>query len=167
MLEAGAPAPDIQLATMEGGRFSLREQLLQGPVVLVFFKISCPTCQFTLPFLQRLYDSALPGSPELFGISQDKPDATREFNQHFGIRLPMLLDGMSLDSKLLDSKANNFAASNAFQITNVPSLFLIEPTGRIAWSLNGFHKLELEELGKHFGRSPFLKDERVPILRPG
>lgn len=157
MLEAGACAPDVRLDMLQGGRFDLAEQLKRGPVALVFFKISCPTCQFTLPFLERLYDGATTGGPALFGVSQDKPDQTREFSQHFGIRFPVLLDRAE----------EKFPASNAYRITNVPSLFLIEPDGRIAWALNGFHKLELEELGKRFGRSPFLQDERVPALRPG
>jgi len=157
MLEAGARAPNLELETLEGGRFELAEQLSRGSVALVFFKISCPTCQFTLPFLERLYASAQKGGPALFGVSQDKPEATRDFSQHFGIRFPVILD----------KAEEKFPASNAYRITNVPSLFLIEADGRIAWALNGFHKQELEELGKRFGRSPFLQDEHLPASRPG
>jgi len=156
MMETGK-APNLELVTIEGLRFSLAEQLGQSAVVLVFFKIGCPTCQFTLPFLQRLYGAQFPGSPCLFGISQDKADATSQFNEHFAIRFPVLLD----------EAADNYAASNAYRITSVPSLFLIETNGQIAWSLSGFDRAELDVLGERFGRSPFEKGEQLPASRPG
>ncbi len=156
MLESGS-APAVELATLDGDSFSLPEHIKQGPIVLVFFKISCPTCQFTLPFLGRLYDAQFPGSPCVFGISQDKAEHTREFNRHFGIHFPVLLD----------SGREGYPVSSAYGITNVPSMFLIRTDGSIEWSLNGFHKMELNELGKRFGRSPFEVGEKIPALRPG
>ena len=157
MLEAGARGPDIQLTSTFGERFVLSEELKRSAVVLVFFKISCPTCQFTLPFVDRLFASEKAGSPRVYGISQDKTEATREFAQHFGLHFPILLD----------LSAEKYPASNAYGITNVPSLFLINPDGAIAWSLHGFHKSELEKLAKEFGRSLFEANERVPAMRPG
>ena len=156
MLESGA-APALDLSTLGGEKFSLSAKLREGPVVLVFFKISCPTCQFTLPFLGRLFDAQFPGSPCIFGISQDGAENTGKFNEHFGIHFPVLLD----------LGGDNYPASNAYGITNVPSLFLVGQDGQIAWSLNGFHKAELNELGKRFGRSPFKAEEKIPALRPG
>ena len=50
-LSAGKTAPTFQLATTTGERLSLPEALADGPVLLAFFKVSCPTCQFTFPFL--------------------------------------------------------------------------------------------------------------------
>ncbi len=146
MLQAGATAPEFRI-----GDFSLREHLNQGPLLLVLFKISCPTCQFTLPYLNRLFDRGLP----VFGVSQDDIDATREFTDYFGLTFPMLHDGAGCP------------VSNAFSIDHVPSLFLVEPDGRISWALNGFHKAELEKLGARVGGSPFREGERVPAMRPG
>ena len=54
-LERGTTAPDFNLQAMDGKQFSLREALARGPVLAAFFKISCPTCQYALPFLQRIY----------------------------------------------------------------------------------------------------------------
>ncbi len=156
MLERGA-APAVELLTLTGEKFSLAETLREGPVVLVFFKISCPTCQFTLPFLGRLFDAQYPGSPCVFGISQDRADATNQFNKHFGIHFPVLLDMAGRD----------YPVSNAYGITTVPSLFLVGQSGQIEWTLNGFHKAELNELGKQFGRSPFETGEVIPAMRPG
>jgi len=157
MLQAGTSAPDIRLLSLTGEEVVLAEQLKQGSVALVFFKVSCPTCQFSLPFLERLYSAQSAGAPRILGISQDGAAATLEFNRRFGIHFPVLLDPAK----------DNYPASNAYRITNVPSLFLVEEGGRIAWALNGFHKGEMERLGERFGQSPFEHGERVPALRPG
>jgi len=50
-LSAGISAPEFNLPTIKGERFSLREALARGPVVAAFFKISCPVCQYAFPFL--------------------------------------------------------------------------------------------------------------------
>jgi hypothetical protein len=42
-LTAGAKAPDFELKAMDGKRFVLRDELIHGPIVLAFFKVSCPT----------------------------------------------------------------------------------------------------------------------------
>jgi peroxiredoxin len=54
-LDTGETAPDFSLQAMDGNLFSLKDALARGPVVAVFFKISCPTCQYALPFLERLH----------------------------------------------------------------------------------------------------------------
>ena len=53
-LTAGTKAPDFELRAMDGKRFVLRDELAHGPLVLAFFKVSCPTCQYAFPFLERL-----------------------------------------------------------------------------------------------------------------
>jgi len=50
-LATGTKAPEFELKTLDGKKFSLRDELANGPVVLAFFKVSCPTCQYTFPFL--------------------------------------------------------------------------------------------------------------------
>ena len=54
-LAIGAKAPAISLPSTNGETVTLAEALKKGPVVAAFFKVSCPTCQFTAPFLERLY----------------------------------------------------------------------------------------------------------------
>ncbi len=54
-LATGTQAPDFELKTLDGKSFSLSAELARGPAVLAFFKVSCPTCQYALPFLERLY----------------------------------------------------------------------------------------------------------------
>jgi peroxiredoxin len=155
MLRPGDSAPDINLPDLDGAQWNLLEALRQGPVAIAFFKISCPTCQLTLPFLQRLADS--PGSgPKLIAISQDDVPDTHEFHQRFGISMPTLTDARP-----------RYSASNAYRITSVPSIFAIEMDGKISSAVEGFNKAELEKLGQRFGVSPFRETDRVPALRPG
>ena len=54
-LEAGVQAPEIELQYLDGRKFSLKEERKKGPVVAVFFKVSCPVCQMALPYLDRIY----------------------------------------------------------------------------------------------------------------
>jgi peroxiredoxin len=150
MLQPGIAAPAIELPDLSGAMRNLHHELRNGPVVLAFYKVSCPTCQMTLPFLERLAASA-----NLIAISQDDARDSREFNRRFGISVPTLLD------------SRPYAASNAYGITNVPSVFVVEPDGRISSSFSGFHKAALEKLGARFGAPVFRDTDRVPELRPG
>ena len=157
-LEAGARAPEFDLPTLEGkGSQSLGAALASGSVLLAFFKVSCPTCQLTLPFIERMYKGAKNGVTRMFAVSQDNAADTREFNQELGITMPTLLD--------LEQKG--YPASNAYGLTNVPSLFLVEPSGKISWSLIGFHKKDVEALGVKLGVNPFRPGENVPEMKGG
>jgi peroxiredoxin len=154
MLATGSQAPDIHLPDLNGLNWTLAKALKNGPVALAFFKVSCPTCQMTFPFLQRLAEAS--PSTLLIAISQDDVAATREFHDRFGISLPTLLD-----------TPRTYPASNSYQITSVPSLFLVEPNGKISLSIEGFNKSAIEKLGERFGASPFHETDQVPALRPG
>ena len=157
-LEAGARAPEFDLPTLDSKvSQNLGGALASGPVLLAFFKVTCPTCQLTLPFIERMYKGAKKGAAQMFAVSQDDAAATREFHIEFGISMPTLLDG----------ETQGYPASNAYGLTNVPSLFLIEPNGSISWSLIGFHKKELEALGAKLGVSPFRPGENVPEMKGG
>ena len=156
-LTTGQHAPDFRLDDLNGGTRALSELLVEGPVFLAFFKVSCPTCQFTLPFLDRIYRGPASSGAKMFAVSQDDAEATREFHREFGISMPTLLD----------SARNGYPASNAYLLSYVPSMFLIERDGTISWSLVGFHKKELEALGTRLGVAPFRPEERVPEMKSG
>jgi peroxiredoxin len=153
MLEVGAHAPDFRMKDLNGQTLTLKEVLGSRPALLAFFKVSCPVCQYTFPFLQRLHEGG--EGIAIFGVSQDPPAATREFNREFGLTFPTLLD------------EGAYAVSNAFGIDSVPSLFLIEPDGAVSLSVSGFSKQDLEVVGQRLGVAPFRADERVPELKPG
>ena len=147
-------APDFDLPDLSGNRRSLSKLTQQGPVLVAFFKVSCPTCQYTLPYLQRFTES---GSVRVIGISQDEAAATIRFGETYGLTFPILLDAASA----------KYLVSNAYRIATVPSVFLIEADGSIAKFTKGFVRQDLEEIGNRFGFVPFQPGEQFPEFRPG
>src|ERR1700721_2404009 len=114
---AGQTAPDFSLKSIDGTEYSLPELLVRGPVFVSFFKVSCPVCQFTFPFLERLYKRYGSEDITFLGISQDNARATKEFADEYGVTFPMVLD------------AEGYPASNAYGLTSVPPSFLIDTPG--------------------------------------
>ena len=143
-LEIGDLAPEVSFFDAEGNERSLASLLAAGPVLLAFFKVSCPTCQLTLPYLQRISGTNV----QIVPVSEDSAAATVGFAQAFGVELPTLFD----------RDEDDYPASNAFGLTHVPSMFLIERDRRISWEWTGFHKRQLEAVARRVG---------LPIFRPG
>lgn len=154
LLKKGARAADFTLPRLDGGETSLREMTAKGPALLAFFKVNCPVCQLTFPYLERIRSADhLP----VYGISQNGPEDTRDFNRHFGITFPTLLD----------AEAKGFVVSNAFGISSVPTLFLVEPDGTITHVTEGWHKSEIAQLGARAGINPFRPGDSVPEAKAG
>jgi len=162
-LTAGKSAPDFTLQTMDGKQFSLRDALTRAPVVVAFFKISCPVCQYTFPFLERIYKAHGEKNVTIVGISQNEKKDTAAFVKEYGLTFPMLLD---------DTKS--YPASNAYGLTNVPSIFWIAQDGEIEISSVGWDRKDIEEINQKAakingdGLKPvFREDEQVPDFRAG
>ncbi len=153
MLQAGSAAPPFTLDEMDGGKRSLAEILERGPALVAFYKISCPVCQMTMPFLDRL----AAGSLQVIAISQDDESGTSKFQQKYGVSLPTLLD----------RERDHYPASNAYGIAHVPSLFLIEKDGHISMAIDGFVKRDLESIGARAGVAPFHAGDHVPDWKAG
>src|SRR5215471_14921269 len=94
-LATGIKAPEFELKTLEGKKFSLADELARGPVVLAFFKVSCPTCQYAFPFLERLHKAYGSKNVALVGISQDDARDTAAFLKEFGVTFPVVIDDPS------------------------------------------------------------------------
>ncbi|HXS98249.1 MAG TPA: TlpA disulfide reductase family protein [Candidatus Limnocylindrales bacterium] len=154
LLEAGTRAPGFQLERLGGGTQGLGDLISGGPALLAFFKISCPVCQMTFPYLERLHT---PGRLAIYGISQNDADPTREFAEEFGIGFPMLLD----------SQDAGYVVSNAYGISSVPTMFLVEPDGVIARVVQGWSRKDIEELGARAGVAPIGERDNVPAWKAG
>ncbi|HEX6894398.1 MAG TPA: TlpA disulfide reductase family protein [Bryobacteraceae bacterium] len=154
LVPAGEPAPEFELKELAGGKRSLGEILKAGPALIAFYKIACPVCQLTAPYLERLSAGQ---KLQIVGISQDDTSATDGFRKRFGVTFPTLLD----------QSGDGYPASNAYGISAVPSLFLVEQDGRVSKSFSGFSKRDLEEVGARAGIAPFRPDENVPEWKAG
>lgn len=136
-LAAGAKAPEFDLKTLDGKRFSLRDALTKGPVVLAFFKVSCPTCQYALPFLERLHKAYGDKGVSIVGVSQNDAKETAAFMKEFGVTFPMAFDDQG-----------RYPASNAYGLTNVPSVFWVAEDGEIEISSVGWVKADFENINR-------------------
>jgi len=162
-LTAGTQAPQIELPTMDGSRFSLQDALSRGPVLAIFFKISCPVCQYALPYFQRILKTYGGKSFSIVGISQNEKRDTAEFMKRYGVTFPVLLD---------DTKS--FPVSNAYGLTNVPTAFWISEDGTIEISSVGWARQEFEEMVRKAasatGNAPkavFQPTEQIADFRAG
>ena len=136
-LTAGKAAPDFSLTTLDGKPFTLKSALAQGPVVLAFFKVSCPTCQYAFPFFERLFQTYKNKGVSMVGVSQNDARETAAFAKQFGVTFPLLLDDPA-----------SYPVSNAYGLTNVPTLFWIAPDGEIEVATIGWVKSEYEVVGR-------------------
>lgn len=154
-LDSGVIAPDFTLPGVDGKPGSLAEGLKKGPVLLAFFKVSCPVCEYAFPFFQRIFEANRGGNLTVLGVSQDSPKKTRAFLQEFGIEFPTVIDDDS----------NRYAVSNAYGLTNVPTAFLIAPGGEIEVSSVSWSKRDVEAINEKLAR--YRGAQPAPIWRPG
>jgi peroxiredoxin len=148
---------------MNGSEFALRDALSRGPVLAAFFKISCPVCQFAFPFLERIYRAHGHKTVTIVGISQNEAKDTAAFVKEYGITFPVLLDD-----------ADTFPVSNAYGLTNVPTIFWIAQEGEIEISSVGWSRNDIEEINRKAAEANrdtlkpvFQPDESVPEFRAG
>jgi peroxiredoxin len=162
-LSTGVLAPRFTLPTVRGARVSLDEALQKGPVILAFFKISCPVCQYAFPFLERLYQIHQGANITVLGVSQNKLRDTQAFLREYGVTFPVALDDTA-----------KYPVSNAYGLTNVPTLFYIAPDGEIEISSVGWSKADMEainrKLAEHRDQAPaplWREDESIEQYRSG
>jgi peroxiredoxin len=162
-LSTGTLAPDFTLSGMERTPFSLKDALARGPVLAAFFKVSCPVCQFALPFLERIYKTYGKRNLTIIAISQNDLKDTAAFIKQYGITFPVLFDDTT-----------TYAVSNAYGLTNVPSIFWIAQDGEIEISSVGWSRQEIDEVNRKAAATTdqqvhplFESSENVPEFRAG
>jgi len=162
-LPAGTKAPDFSLPALDGGKFSLQDALQHAPVLAVFFKVSCPVCQYSFPFFERLHKAYGSQKVAIVGISQDDKSNTAVFLKEYGITFPTLLDDSA-----------GYVVSNAYGLTNVPSWFLIGKDAEIEISSVGWVKTDMEDLNRRLAEAHrtslqplFRAADDVRDFRPG
>jgi peroxiredoxin len=131
--------------------------------VVAFFKISCPTCQYSFPFLQRIHQAHGNKAVTIVGISQNSKKDTALFIKEYGITFPVLLDD-----------TGSYPVSNAYGLANVPTIFWIAQDGEIEISSVGWIRKEMEELNLRAAQASskpikplFRPDEQIADFRAG
>jgi peroxiredoxin len=162
VLKVGKSAPHLGLGAVDGKKYSLQEGLKHGPVLAAFFKVACPTCQYTFPFLERLYQQLRSREVQIWGISQDGLKDSQRFAREYSVTFPILIDDYP------------HHISREYGLEYVPSIFLIAPDSSIAIESEGFVKRDLLEIQKSLAQTLsasvgtlFEPSERVPEYKPG
>jgi peroxiredoxin len=135
-LPPGSAAPNFTLKDANGNSHSLAAALTNGPALLVFFKVSCPTCQYGMRYFSRIGEHLADTPVTVWAVSQNDPSSTKTFNREFESKLPTLID----------SEDAGFVVSNAYGITNVPTAFVMGPDGEVKQTSVGWVKAEVEEI---------------------
>src|SRR5262245_17160709 len=153
-LNPGTAAPEISLPSLNGtGKVSLSEARRRGPVIAAFFKISCPVCQFTFPYLERIH-RAYGDKVTILGVSQNNPDDSRSFAREYNLTFPIALDDTS-----------KYAVSNASGLNPVPSIYMISPDRQIEITSVGWDKKDIEELNRRAAKASGTAP--LPVFKPG
>jgi peroxiredoxin len=130
-----------------------------GPHVLVFYKVSCPTCQVVAPAID-VFERAYPG--RLYGVGQDPIRDLVRFADEFGVAFPSVSDSAP------------YEVSNAYEIEHVPTMFIVDAHGMVAdvvesWDRAGFNRASAT-LAALLGVSPVVisnPQDGLPEFRPG
>ena len=134
-LAVGDPAPPLALPDGAGQQVELAK--LRGSVVFVDFWASwCGPCKRSFPWMNEMSRKYASKGLQVVAINVDKKrdDADR------------FLKALPAEFTVLYDAAGSSPA--AWQVKSMPSSYLVDASGRIAWVENGFRderKAELEE----------------------
>jgi peroxiredoxin len=151
MLAPGDRAPTLDLPDASTGE-SVTDPWRQGPVVLAFFKTTCPVCQMAAPKVQALADSGV----RVVAVGEDPPPELRSYAERHGQRVTTL------------SEPAPYPMSDAFGIDTVPTLFLVDDDGSVRDAVVSWDRDAWNRFAEAAGGQP-VSDEQdgLPAFRPG
>jgi len=135
-LEKGATAPSFTLEDLEEKTRSLDDVKKDDLLLLVFYHSGCPTCQLSMPFVGNLARAVKSARVKIWGVSQDEEDESLRFAQAKGLEMPVMVD------------TEPYKVSQAYGLTNVPTLFLIDSDRRIVDQCVGFDKADFVRIAQ-------------------
>ena len=151
MLAPGERVPTLHLPDASTGE-TITDPWREGPVVLAFFKTTCPVCQMAAPKVQALAESGL----RVVAVGEDPASEIRSYAERHGQDVTTL------------SEPAPYPVSDGFGIDTVPSLFLVGEDGIVrdavvSWDRDAWNRFA-EEAG-----GTAVSDEGVglPPFRPG
>jgi peroxiredoxin len=121
-----------------------------GPLLLFFYKVTCPVCQMAAPKIQSL-ERAYPG--RIAGVGQDPETKLGDFADRFGMTFPSVSDPAP------------YPASDAFGIGVVPTAFLIGADSTVQQVVESWDREAYNELSRQLAGP--LGSAYVPVSEPG
>ena len=162
MIKTGNTAQAFALQGTDGQKHNLDEIKAKGTGFFAFFKVTCPTCQYTLPFLERIYQKVKAADIPFWGIVQDPLDKAREFARQYNTTFPILID----DRPHLTSKI--------YGISIVPTWYLVDGNLKVLAVGESWVKKEYVNLATLLAEKTgveivglFSPEENIVELKPG
>jgi peroxiredoxin len=148
------PAPDFRLTSLDGRTVSLADYRGKKKLVLIFWATWNNSSHPEMLMLSVLYQrNHTPESDfDMLGISlDDETAAVRTFANESKIPFPLVLDP-------------NRSTANAYQIRSLPTLLLIDASGKVAYGSAGFAQRGQNEFAQRLGIRPgdFQMEMRAP-----
>lgn len=150
MLEVGQDAPQIRGRDADGTRIEV-DALDASLTLAIFFKTTCPTCQYAWQYYERLHKAYRGAGLRVLGISQHDADRTRAFQTEYDATFLHILD-------------DTFFVSRAYDPSFVPTSFLIAPNGKIVDVVESWDSERMNELSERIAQALGLETQQ--IVRP-
>jgi len=138
MIEAGSRAPDFTLPDQDGKQVSLSD--LRGrTTVLVFYPLDfSPVCTDQLNVYNEVLDDFEREGVQLYGVSVDSAYSHKAFQDHLGIRIPLLADFHPKGAV-----ANAYGVYDEKWGTSARALVMIGPDLTVEWAHRSPSALEI------------------------
>ncbi|KUG22829.1 putative thioredoxin [hydrocarbon metagenome] len=127
------PAPDFSLYDINGKMFKLSNQK-RNPVIMFFGTTWCPACRDEMPYYKALYDKyAKRGLKFLYIDINESAKRVARFAKENSFPYIVLLD-------------SDGSVANSYNVTGVPTLFLIDKHGNIVGASHRTMDLPINKL---------------------
>jgi peroxiredoxin len=123
-VEGRPAAPDFTLQDLDGNAVRLAD--LRGrPVIVNFWATWCPPCREEMPSMQRAWERLQPEGVALLAVNVgEDADTVFQFTGSYPVEFPILFD-------------HDGAVSAAWPMRGLPTTFVVDPRGRIAYRAVG------------------------------
>lgn len=141
LLGTGTLAPAFRLPAAAGEDFSYGAKGSRNPLLLIFFSVFCDPCRAVLPVVQRIRERYGGRGLEVACVSLDgQPLANTVAGsvKQEGYTFRVLLDEVDENQR--------FRVADSYRVTEIPTLYLVDGEGRIAFGRAG--RVREEELDK-------------------
>ena len=162
MIRTGNVAPRFSLEGTDGQKHGIDEIKSKELGFFAFFKVTCQTCQYTFPFLERIYKQVKDKGIPFWGIVQDPKEAGIRFSKEFGTSFPYLIDD------------NPYPVSKSYGISVVPTWYVVDGNLKVIATGESWVKKEYVELATLLAEKTgaeisglFNPGENVMDLKPG
>lgn len=133
----GNKAPEFSIKDINGRKIDINS--LKGKVVLIeFWATWCPPCRRSIPEMETLYERFLDKDFALIAISLDEGsnavETVKNFAMEYNMTYPIAVDTGEV--------------SKLYQVTSIPTIFLIDKSQKIVKRYMGFSPGLGEELSR-------------------